>query len=461
MANVDYEKSAAQIVELVGGKENVNNLTHCITRVRFTLKDTSIAEKNMEAVKSVPGVMSVLIAGGQYQVVIGPAVEKMYDPITKIVGMDGGEVAPNDGETEKKGLADMIMKFISGIMMPVMPCLVGCGLVNAFYVILNLLGLVSADTGIGMVLSGIGNTCFYFFPVIVAASAAKHFGLNIYLGATVGAALIHPTFTAAADAGVSTSLFGLIPFTFQNYSSTVFPAIAAVYFASVVYKFVKKIIPDVLSFAFVPFVTLLITLPVTLVVIGPVVNVLGDLVSKVVLAIYDFSPALCGFVLGATWLFIIVPLGLHWGFIGIFINNYIVLGYEPIMGLLAGILGLSGTLLAIAFMSKDADVKSGAISCAISNALGISEPGLYGYVLTDKKILAASMLGCAIGGIIPGIMHTYVYADGMSGIFALPTYINPDGSMSSLMGAILCNVVSFGLCFLFTCIVKRRDKANA
>ncbi|MCF0105325.1 MAG: PTS transporter subunit EIIC [Holdemanella sp.] len=446
MANVNFKESAKLIVEYVGGKENVAGLTHCITRLRFTLKDESKA--NTEKINEIPGVMKVIQAGGQYQVVIGPAVEKMYDEVVPLVG---SEALNTNQEQKSKKITDKIMKLISGIMMPVMPGLIGCGLVLCLYNVLSLFGVVNNTEGFGFILYAMGQAALYFFPIIVGGSAAKYFGISPYLGNAIGAGMIYPTLTTAAAAGESITLFGVLPYAFKDYTSTVFPVIVAVWFASILYKFFKKIIPDMFQFTLVPMLTLLITVPVSLVVIGPVVNWVSMILSSGVLYVYNLSPVICGAILGATWLLFIVPLGLHWGFIAIFMNNFFTLGYEPIMGLLCGICTISGTLFAYGLKSKDPETRSLAFSTGITNIFGISEPGLYGIILQHKFTIITSMIGGTISGIIPAICKTAVYSfGGASGIFGLPMYVDPSGASSSFMGAVLANVVGFAVCFALT-----------
>lgn len=462
---VDYRQSAQQIVALVGGNGNIQSVTHCMTRLRFTLEDREKALANTEEIKKVPGVMQVVEAGGQYQVVIGNAVEKMYKEVVAITGKAEGFVSDeskDDAEGKRKP-TDIIMKLVSGILLPVMPGLVACGIIAALYNFLSTLGVVSADTGIGMVLYGIGQTCMYFFPVLVGVSSAKYFNINIYVGGVIGAAMMYPTFISASEAGTALSLFGFIPLTINNYSSTVFPAIVAVWFASVIYKFLKKHMPDVLQYAFVPTITILVTVPIALLIIGPVINTISGWISTVVMAVYNFSPVICGVILGATWLPFLVPLGLHWGFLPIFVNNIVTVGYEPTMGLLAGICALSGTLVAFGLKTKNADMRSMAFSAAISNALGVSEPGLYGIILQHKETIIASAVGGGLAGIIPAVCHTAVYTMGAGGgIFSLPNYIDPSGNANSIIGAVLCNVVGFVLCFVITYFWKfDTDKKNS
>lgn len=454
MKEVNFKQSASEIMKLIGGKENVSVASHCITRLRFTLKDLTIAENNKEAIKKIPGVLQVIEAGGQFQVVIGTTVEKMYSEVAALLETGEGEIPEVNETKQQKKTTDTIMKLVSGIMMPVMPALIGCSMITCLLTILLATGLVDMESGTFTLFYGIGQTILYFFPVIIGGSAAKFFGISPYLGNAIGACMIYPSFVANAGEGLSTTIFGFIPLTYKDYSSTVFPAIAAVWFASIIFKFLKKHIPDILSFVVIPFLTILISVPVSILVIGPVVNGLSALISQGSLVIYNFSPMLCSIILGATWLLFIVPLGLHWGFIAIFLNNLTTLGYEPIMGLMAAILSLSGTLTAIGIRSKNKETKSLAFSCAITNMLGVSEPGLYGIVLQHKETILTTMIGGAITGIIPALFHCTIYTYGMSGIFAMPCYISPDGDISGMIGAIIANIVGFVLCFALTMFWK-------
>lgn len=454
MSKVDFKKSAEEVVELVGGRKNIEQISHCFTRVRFTLKDNGIASENKEKITQIDGVIQVVEAGGQFQVVVGTQVQKMYDEIMPLLGMETGEKemksASEDVKTKKK-LSDQIMKLVSGIIMPVIPVLAGCGLIMCLLTILTMTKLVNPESGTFMILQGMGQACLYFFPILIGGSAAKYFGMDQYVGNIIGAALIYPSLVTAATEGMAVKFLGVIPVSFQNYTNTVFPAIVAVWFGSLLYKFFKKHIPDVLSFSIVPLLTVLFTVPIALIVIGPVVNTVSGFLSKGMLALFELSPVLCGAILGATWLLFIVPLGLHWGFMAIFMNNIVTLGYEPMLGLLAGILSMSGILLAFGLKSKDANMRSLAFGSALTNALGISEPGLYGIILQHKETMIIGMIGGAISGIIPALFHTYCYVvSGAAGLLALPCYIAPDGNMTGFWGAILSNVVGFIVCFALT-----------
>lgn len=448
----DITKLAAEILEMVGGAENITFVAHCMTRLRFNLKDESIVDD--AKVKAIDGVIDIRHSAGQYQVIVGPKVDKVYEIVAKETGIDTGKSAADEGET--KGFLGKLMKLISGIMMPVLPALIACGMINAVLSILTTAGVVSAESGIYTMLYGMGNACMYFLPVLVGSSAAKFFGIDQYIGAVLGAILIYPTFVAAAGAGDALDLFG-VKFTMVSYASTVFPAIVAAWFASVLYKWLRAVLPDALAFALVPFLTVAIAAPISLLVVGPVIQQASSLLATAVLAVYQLSPVLCGVILGPMFGLVMIPLGLHWALIVISINNIMTVGSDPILGLLCGSMGVVGACLAFALRSKDPGEKSLGFSCAITSLCGITEPALYGIVLEHKKIIIASMISGAISAVIPAIFNTRTFVMTSSGIFSFPGYMNPSGDMSSLIGAILCNVVGFILTFVLVYIMYRPD----
>lgn len=448
----DITKLAAEILEMVGGAENITFVAHCMTRLRFNLKDESIVDD--AKVKAIDGVIDIRHSAGQYQVIVGPKVDKVYEIVAKETGIDTGKSAADEGET--KGFLGKLMKLISGIMMPVLPALIACGMINAVLSILTTAGVVSAESGIYTMLYGMGNACMYFLPVLVGSSAAKFFGIDQYIGAVLGAILIYPTFVAAAGAGDALDLFG-VKFTMVSYASTVFPAIVAAWFASVLYKWLRAVLPDALAFALVPFLTVAIAAPISLLVVGPVIQQASSLLATAVLAVYQLSPVLCGVILGPIFGLVMIPLGLHWALIVISINNIMTVGSDPILGLLCGSMGVVGACLAFALRSKDPGEKSLGFSCAITSLCGITEPALYGIVLEHKKIIIASMISGAISAVIPAIFNTRTFVMTSSGIISFPGYMNPSGDMSSLIGAILCNVVGFILTFVLVYIMYRPD----
>lgn len=459
MADIPFQTSAQQIIDLVGGFSNVNHLTHCMTRLRFNLKDESLAIANKSVLEKVPGVLQVVQAGGQFQVVIGKQVEQMYQSVMTLKNSTlDAEPVEQEQSLKNKKFTDSIMEMVSGIIVPFLPALMASAFISISFVLLKLLGLVSENNGIGFFMNGLGQACMYFTPILLGGSAAKYFNLNVYLGNLIGASLLYPTFIEAATKQETIKLFGIIPLVFLNYSQTVFPVIAAVWIASKIYKLLQKIVPKILQSIFVPALAVFISVLVTMTLVGPVIVWLSFQLAAVMSSIYEFSPIVTGILLGATWLIFIVPLGLHWGFIPIFITNLGTLGYEPIMGLLAAMSILSGTAFAAAFRNKDKEKRSEWIGYGILNFLGVSEPALFGIVLRNKLLLRATAIAGGIAGIVLALFGTKVYIFGDPGLLGAPAYISPDGNMNSLYGFIISNIIGFAISFAIVYLSKYDPK---
>ena len=341
MAKIDYNALAPFIVENVGGKKNIVSLTHCVTRLRFRLKDESKA--NTTALKEKNGILDVIQKGGQYQVVIGNAVEDAYDAVLKLGGIGaGGEVEAENTNTNQN-LFDLFVSTISGIFTPLLGLMCGCGILKGLSVFLGALGVISTSSGTYVVINAIGDTIFYFFPVFIGFTAAEKFGMNRFVGAAVGAALLHPNISALRSSEVLFSVLGGTPFesnvttTFagipvimMNYASTVIPAVLAVFFASKVERLIKKICPAVVKMFLVPAFTLLIAVPVTLIIVGPVATWISDAIGMMFAVFHDFSPILSGALVGGLWQ-VLVMFGVHQGITPIMINNLMTNGFENVI----------------------------------------------------------------------------------------------------------------------------------
>lgn len=453
---MDNKTLAASVLEKVGGKENVSNVVHCVTRLRFTLKDDKKADR--EAIKSTEGVISIVEQGGQFQVVIGNKVGKVFEELTPMLGIEADkEVEVQAGEKKKERLFDVFSRTISGIFTPALGLMTACGVLKGILAICTATGAMQATGSTYLFLYAIANVIFYFFPVILGASAAKQFGMNQYLGMGIGAIMIYPTFVTAATDGSISTLFGL-PITISDYTSTVFPAIIAVYVASKIEKLLKKIVPSMIAFMVVPLIVLMITVPLTFWVVGPVTTFLSGILSKVILAVYNFSPVLGGLVLGGPWI-LMVMFGLHWAFIPVFINDLTTMGSEPLLGLLAANqIAMAGAAFAVSIAVKNKTKKSGAITGGITCLLGVSEPTIYGYLLPLKTPLIASIIGGSIGGAIAGLFKSTQYTFGGSGLLGLPCFINPTGVDMGFYGVLLSDVVALVIAFIVTLILLKRDQ---
>jgi PTS system beta-glucosides-specific IIC component len=460
-----YRDLAEKIVDNVGGKENINSLTHCITRLRFKLKDESKA--NDDILKNMDGVVTVMKSGGQYQVVIGNHVPAVYDDVVVIAGISA------DSEQEASGgnLFNRLIDILSGCFQPFLGALAAAGMVKGLNALLVFLKLYSATSGTYTMLNGIGDAIFYFMPVILGYTAARKFNLNPMVGIVVGAALCYPsvqgsalqaTFEQTAGAGASApyNLFGLaaydtflgIPWVGASYTSSVVPIIFIIAFAAQVQKLFKKIIPEVVQTFLVPFFVLLIALPIGFLVIGPIISMLTDLLSSGFQALMGFSPALYGIILGFFWQ-VLVIFGLHWSVVPLAIMQITQEGASQVLvGSFGASFAQTAVVMAMFFKLKDKKMKALCPPAIISGIFGVTEPAIYGITLPKKMPFVFSMIGGAVGGLYLMVNQVTSYTMGGLGIFGVLNYINGDdasGMIHSFVAIAISMVIGFGLTFFF------------
>ena len=467
-----YQKLAEEIVKNVGGKDNVAGLVHCITRLRFTLKDEGIARD--EALKDMEGVVTVMKSGGQYQVVIGNHVPEVFEDVMQLL-----DLKEEAGTEEKKSgkFLDRSIDVVSGIFQPILGIMAACGMLKGLNTLFVTLGLYGADCGGYLIINAAGDALFTFLPLFLGYTAAKKFGLKPMLGLAVGAAMCYPgiqagTLSAGAEplynilngtmfsSPVYINFFG-IPVISVDYTGTVIPVILAVWFASKCEKLFSKYIPDLVKFFFVPMLTLLVTLPVSVIFLGPVATFGSALISEFTLAIRSFSPMLAGGIVGLTWQ-ILVIFGMHWGFIPVYINNVMTLGYDNVMmPFFACTFATSAVVLAIFFKTKDKKLKEMAIPNFISGIFGVTEPAIYGILLPLKKPFIISCIAGGIGGAFYGQFNFRKFILGGMGIFDLPNMMNPDGTMGNILVAFAGIVISMIVGFVLTMIFyKEADSSD-
>lgn len=464
-----YEALAKEIVKNVGGKENVTGLVHCITRLRFTLKDEGIAKD--QVLKDMEGVVTVMKSGGQYQVVIGNHVPEVFEDVMQLLDIKEGAAVP---EEKKKGkFLDKAIDIVSGIFQPILGIMAACGMLKGLNTLFVTLGLYSGDCGGYMIINAAGDALFTFLPLFLGYTAAQKFKLKPMLGLAVGAAMCYPGIQAGAlSAGadpmyhilqgtmfhspVYIDFFG-IPVISVDYTGTVIPVILAVWFASKCEKLFSKFIPDLVKFFFVPMLTLLVTIPVSMLFLGPVATFGSTLISEFTLAIRSFSPMLAGGIVGLTWQ-ILVIFGMHWGFIPVYINNVQTLGYDNVMmPFFACTFATSAVVLAIFFKTKDKKLKEMAIPNFISGIFGVTEPAIYGILLPKKKPFIISCIAGGIGGAFYGYFNFRKFILGGMGIFELPNMMNPDGSMGNILVAFAGIAISMAAGFILTMIFYKED----
>ena len=464
-----YKQLAQDIIKNVGGKENINGLTHCITRLRFKLKDESIA--NDDVLKNMSDVVTVMKSGGQYQVVIGNHVSEVYADICNIIDLENTNL---NSEPKKSGsLLDRGIDIISGIFQPVLGVMAACGMLKGLNALFVAIGLYASTSGEYLIINAAGEALFTFLPLFLGYTAAKKFGLKPMLGLVLGAAMCFPAIQGSTISAGVEPLYTLfegtifaspvyidflgLPVISVDYTGTVIPIIFVIYFASKCEKLFNKIIPDLVKFFFVPMLTVIITLPVALIIIGPIATFGSTLISQAVFAVRDFSPLIAGAIVGLTWQ-ILVIFGMHWGFIPVYINNVMTMGYDNVMmPFFACTFATSAVVLGLFFKTKDKKIKEMAIPNFISGIFGVTEPAIYGMLLPLKKPFIISCIASCIGGAYYGLFNLRKFMTGGMGIFELPAMIEPDGGMGNLTVALIGIVISMAVAFALTMIFYKEE----
>lgn len=453
MNNSDLAK---EIVKLVGGKENILSVIHCVTRLRFKLRDEKMAET--EKIKELKDVMTVVKSGGQYQVVIGDHVSYVYDEVIQVLGIKPDDAAQEEEEPENKSIFNKFVALISGIFMPVLGLMAASGILKGFLTAAVTVGWVDTSAGIYEVLYAASDSLFYFLPIILGFSAGKVFKTNQYLSAAIGAALVYPTLVEMYSNGAHLT-FLHIPVILMNYTMSVIPVIIAIYFMSKVEKLLVRFIPKSLQLIFIPLLLLLIVVPVSLIIIGPVSTYASQLLAKGALGLYSLSPMIAGFFLAGIWQ-VAVMFGLHWAFIPIFINNISVLGYDPINAMLyCTVFAQTGAVLAVMLKTRNKELRSLSVTATISGFLGITEPAIYGVNLPYKKPFIMACVGSAFGGAIAGMSAAKMFGGFASGgVFGIPMFINPEGLGWDFWGFLISLVVAFSISLILTYFFGFKDK---
>ena len=471
----NYDALAKTIIKDVGGKDNVISVVHCTTRLRFKLKDEKKA--NDDALKDTDGVVTVVKAGGQYQVVIGNEVADVYEAVLKEGGFSGGgQVADDDLDDSNMSLMDKAIDLISGIFTPILGPMAAAGMIKGLTAMCASFGWLAKTSGTYEVLYAIGDGFFYFLPLILAITSAKKFKVDRFTAITIGAAMCYPAMVAMNSSKkvlfdlfngtflhsqVHATFLG-IPIISMNYTSTVIPIILAVWFASVVERWCKKWIPTVVKTFLVPFVTLLIVVPLTFLIIGPLATWIGNALAAITSAVYNFSPVLAGILLGSFWQ-VFVIFGVHWGFVAVMMSNIAALGYDPILGLSLGAsFAQIGVVLAILLQTKDQKLKGIALPAFLSGIFGVTEPAIYGVTLPRKKPFVLSCIAAGIGGGLIGFFGTKMYMMGGMGVFVIPAAIGPKtGVDMSVYGLMIAMAVSFVLGFILQIALGKKSVDQA
>lgn len=468
MAN-KYDGLARIIIQNVGGKENIVSLTHCITRLRFQLKDESKA--NTEVLKSTEGIVTVMQSGGQYQIVIGNHVPQVYEVVCEKAHISGA----SEEETSKNmSVGAKLLDLLSGTFQPILGFLAAAGIVKGLLAVLVFcMGKEVQSTGFYQMMYAIGDGFYYFLPMIIGASCAKKFRCNPYLGMSIAAALLYPTMVGLETVGTlfPGTLFALdykstflgIPVVYpqSGYTSSVVPILIATGIGAQLEKFFKKVVPDTLKLFFVPFLTIIIIVPLTFLAIGPVAGILTNLLNalfKSVFAIPVVGGIISGLLVGALWQ-VLVIFGLHWAIIPIGITNIATYGFDLVMSpYFAASFAQSMVVAAIFIKTKDKHMKEMALPALISGLFGVTEPCIYGITLPKKKPFIISCIAASIGGGIIGWAQVMRYQSGALGFFGFMSFIKEGEPMTSVIWAAVGVAVAMVLAFVMTMMTYKDDE---
>ncbi|MBQ8986376.1 MAG: PTS glucose transporter subunit IIA [Lachnospiraceae bacterium] len=425
----DNRKIAEDVLKAVGGSTNVQQATHCMTRLRLNLKDESIP--NDDEVKKIPGVLGVARSGGQYQVIIGQNVPKVYKEVLTMgvraaTAGGAGEEKPKEKLT-LKGVGMNILNYLAGSLTPLIPILIGAAMFKTILSIFgpDMLGLFSAESDLFKLFDFVYDAGFYFLPIYVGYTAASKIGASPILGMFMGGILLAPDFLAMAAAEEVTkfTVFG-IPAYLTDYSQSVIPIILSVWAMSYVEKFLKKHIPDALSTIFVPFLTILIMLPISLCLLAPLGAYVGQYVSTALISFGNVGGFIAVAVIAAIWEFLVMS-GMHVVMVVTVLNIYMTTGYETVIwpAALCATAATFGIALGAFLRIRDKEEKSLSLGYFISGIIGgVTEPALYGIGLKYKKPLIALMIGGAVGGLYVGLTHSYMYGLGATNFLMILSF---------------------------------------
>ncbi|MEM1485574.1 beta-glucoside-specific PTS transporter subunit IIABC [Oscillospiraceae bacterium PP1C4] len=465
-----YRDLVSFIIENVGGKDNVISVSHCMTRLRFKLKDYSLVnEKNITSSSKVATAQK---SGGEYQVVVGTIVGELYGELVALLGVKNDE---SQTAAKDKSILNRIIQIITKSITPVLGVLMASGLILGILALLVACGAVETTDGAYIILHAIGNALFIFFPIFLGYTSAKAFNMDGFVGMAIGSCLVFPTILAGLTSGdplftlfsgtilstpVYKTFFGIpIIFPATGYTSTVIPIIISMYFTSKFEKFLKKHISDIIAFTIVPFISIAVCVPLTILVVGPIANFLSLLITAGITYLNNLSPIITSIVVGIVYQPLVI-LGLHWPLITIGITNMGAMGYDYILPMIfTASFTQTAVVLAVYCKTKDITVKNICIPAMISGCFCIIEPAIYGVTLPVKKRFAFSIVGATVGAVIISIFGAKMYAVSM-GVLGTVAFINPDGNMGGFFITIVAILISMVIAFLLTFLTFNEQNPN-
>lgn len=447
---MDAKKLAGQILKEVGGKENIKEMFHCVTRLRFYLKDKSSVD--LEKIKALDGVIGAQYQTEQLQIIIGNEVNAVYDAAVAQVGFVHNEETMAQ---KQKFKATGLFETMAAIFLPTIPVLAGTGMIKGLITILTSYCGFDPASDFIMVLTIAGDCVFYFFPFLVAWSASKRFKTDTACSMALAGCLLYPTMTAGLAEGAAPLHFLGMPIPFVKYAASSIPIILTVLVLSFVYKWIDKVIPKVLRLVFTPMLVMLIMAPLTLIGIAPLANYISRILVTIVKFLYDLSPIIAGAIVGGTRLLVVLT-GMHLSLGAICMENLNQFGYDFLLPMnTMGTLALFGVCMGVMVRAKKSENKSVGASTAISSFIGITEPGIYGVLLKFKNALIAVMIAGAVGGAIVGAFGGRATAYVNSCILSLPVFMG-EGFWAVCLGM----AVAAGLGFVLVMIMGLSEEKD-
>jgi len=443
---------SSKILELVGGESNVNSVFHCATRLRFQLKDRDKADK--EALQKTPGIITVVESSGQFQVVVGNNVGPVYEKMIEGTSIGNADASKKEESSEKSTILGKAVDIISSIFSPTLGALAGAGLLKGLVALFLFLKWLDASSGTYLVLNAASDSVFYFLPIFLAVTASRKFKTNMFVSVAIAGALVYPAVIAAVSAPDKLTFLG-IPMVLMNYSSSVIPIILAVWVQSYVEKWFNSFVHSSVKNILVPMLSLVIVIPLTFLVFGPIGSMISSGLATGYGWIYNLSPLLAGAVAGAFWQ-VFVIFGVHWGFVPVILSNIAEVGYDTMLPMLtAAILAQAGAVFGVFLKTKDTQLKALAGSSVVASVFGITEPAIYGVTLKLKKPFIYACIAGAVGGAIIGSGGAQAVAFALPGLLALPTYIGT-GFLSVIIGL----VVAFVLALVIVMVLGFKDSVQ-
>lgn len=448
---MDYKAVAQEILEKVGGPDNISGMTHCATRLRLNLKDESLADT--EGIKAIDGIPNVASAAGQYQILVGINVPKLYAEFEPLV--KGGSGAVDLAVPEKGGNpVTKVFSAISAIFSPLLAPLAGSGILRGLIILMVQMGILAEGSDTYTILYSAASSVFYFLPILLAVSSAKRFGANPYISALIGGALIYPDFISLMGEvgnGAMAEFFG-IPVVLMNYSSTVVPIILAIWAYSFLYKFLDQRVPESLQLVVTPLVSLVVMVPLSMIVIGPLGVYAGEGIAAVVNFLIEKSGILAGILVGGGWS-VLVSFGIHWAVNPIMINNIANYGIDYICPLtFACNFAVIGVALGVFLKAKDRNIRNFSLTGIVTIVLSaIIEPTLFGMLVNNKKLFLAQIIGGAVGGAYLGLMHVATSAFVFGSVVTFPAFVTGEmmNVVNGVIGLAISTIVGAVLGYIF------------